>query len=820
MAVNLATVLLVVGLPFLAAAVTPFVYRVLGERTAYFAAAVALVCLGLVASLFGTHGAASVEWIPALSVSLRFYVDGLSLLIATLASGVGVLILTYSGGYMHDEPGQAKYYAALLAFMGSMLGVAFAADLVVLFVFWELTSLSSYILIGHYQRADASLYASRKSMLITVAGGLFMLVGFLALHAVSAQALGEATWAVFGDGGMLQGENAAAMQAALEAEDLLIPVIALVGIGAGAKSAQVPLHIWLPNAMEAPTPVSAFLHSATMVKAGVYLVGRLRPLLGGEEWTAAFVALGLLTMTVAAILAVAATDIKELLAYSTASHLGLIIAGFGFVSFYGAETGAFHILNHALFKAPLFLVAGIIAHEAGTRALNEIGGLREDLPITAAIAVIAGLGMAGVPPFNGFYSKEFLFKAAWEYGSVHGGAAYLVPVVAVFGSIFTFLYSIRFVMLFFGEKPDALGHVHSPPVTMLAPPALLAVLAGIVGLGGVTGTFGVHLDPLEAFVGSVIQAAGGELGGSGHAVAASGAAGASAAAAAGSEFTYHLPTSRDALPAATMSAMTIVLGAAAYTEYDRLHDGLNDLLEGPVTANYYYDGLTDGANPFSDRVRARVQTRRLRTYASWTLGAFVLFTLGAYVAAEVTVTLPISELFPVTAPKLTIWLVLLLAGVSAVMVSRSNSHVAGVLTLSILGFMVAIFYILSKAPDLALTQLVIETLVLVIFLLVLDRLPAFYGEVKRSTALKDGVLSVAVGLTVAVTVLLATASQPDSIASYFFQQAYPEGGGSNIVNVILVDFRAFDTMGEIAVVAMAALSVITLIAMRERGETQ
>ncbi|MFC6951622.1 hydrogen gas-evolving membrane-bound hydrogenase subunit E [Halorubellus litoreus] len=817
MAVDLATLLAVVGLPFLAAALTPFVYRFLGERTAYYAAAVALACLGLVASLFGTHGAASVQWIPALDVSLRFYVDGLSLLIATLASGVGVLILTYSGAYMHDESGQAKYYAALLAFMGSMLGVAFAADMIVLFLFWELTSLSSYVLIGHYQRAGPSLYASRKSMLITVAGGLFMLAGFLVLHAVSADALGSATWALFGDGGILMPENAAAMQAALAEQGLLVPVVALVGIGAAAKSAQVPLHIWLPNAMEAPTPVSAFLHSATMVKAGVYLVGRLRPLLGGEEWTAAFVALGLLTMTVAAILAVAATDIKELLAYSTASHLGLIIAGFGFTSFYGAETGAFHIVNHALFKAALFLVAGIVAHEAGTRALNELGGLREDLPITAGIAVIAGLGMAGVPPFNGFYSKEFLFKAAWEYATVHGGVAFLVPVVAVFGSVFTFLYSIRFVAMFFGDKPDALGHVHSPPAIMLGPPALLATLAAVVGLGGVTATFGVHLEPLETFVASVIQATGGELGGGAHAVAASGAAG---AVAKGSEFTYHLPTSRETLPAATMSAITIVLGAAAYTEYDALHDRLDDLISGPLTANYYYDGLTDGANPFSDRVREAVQTRRLRTYATWTLAAFVVLTLGAYAAAEVAVALPIDELFPVTPPKLATWLVLALAGVGAAMVVRANSHVAGVLTLSILGFMIAIFYILSKAPDLALTQLVVETLLLVIFLLVLDRLPAFYGNVTRSTALRDGVLSVAVGATVATTVLLATATRPDSIATYFVERAYPDGGGSNIVNIILVDFRAFDTMGEIAVVSMAALSIITLIALRERGETQ
>ena len=300
----------VVFLPFVAAALVPLVYRVLGERTAYYAAAVALACFGLVASQYGTHGPVSVPWIPSLGVSLSFYVDGLSLLVGFLASGVGVLILAYSGGYMHGEPGQPKYYAALLAFMGSMLGVAFAADLIALFVFWELTSLSSFVLIGHYQREASSQYAARKSMLVTVSGGLFMLVGFLLLHAVTGE---------FSIVYML--ENPELVQEELRAAGLFLPVLGLLAVGAAAKSAQVPLHIWLPNAMEAPTPVSAFLHSATMVKAGVYLVGRFRPVFVGEEWTLIFTVLGLVTMTVTAMLAVAARDIKELLAYSTASHL-------------------------------------------------------------------------------------------------------------------------------------------------------------------------------------------------------------------------------------------------------------------------------------------------------------------------------------------------------------------------------------------------------------------------------------------------------------------------------------------------------------------
>ena len=768
------SVLLAVVLgPFLAAAVTPFVYRYLGERTAYFASAVAAVCFLLVASHHAARGTVTIPWVPALGITLKFYVDGLALLIGYLATGIGVCILSYSRGYMHNEPGGARYYATLLAFMGSMLGVAFAADLIALFVFWELTSVSSYLLIGHYRETRASRYAARKAMLITVAGGLFMLVGFLLL----ADVVGSYDLAA-----MLASPGG--VQADLRETGRFLPVLVLLAIGAAAKSAQVPLHVWLPNAMEAPTPVSAFLHSATMVKAGVYLVGRFRPLLSSPEWTLLFVALGLLTMTVAAILAVAATDIKELLAYSTASHLGLIIAGFAITSKVGAEAGAFHILNHALFKAALFLVAGIVAHEAGTRALGELGGLRSDLPVTSVVAVIAGLSMAGLPPFNGFYSKELLFDATYELALHDGGLWWLLPAGAVFASVFTVLYSLRFIRVFFGAKPATLGDVHRPPRTMLVPPALLAVLAFVVGLSP-----GVAIDGIvyEVFV-------------------ATGGAG---------EFHVGLPTHLTG-PVA-MSVVAIVGGVSLFPVLDRIRAGLDALLAvDPLRANWYYDGSVDGLTRLSVWATPLLQNGRLRTYATWTLGGVAVLTVTSYLAAAVQVP-PISG---ITLPVATI-IVLLTAVLGALAVARAGSHVAGVLTLSIVGFMVAIFYILARAPDLALTQLVVETLVLVIFLLVLDRLPAFYGDAPTFRIVRDGVLSVAVGGTVFLTVLLATAANPnDALASFFIKEAIPRGGGGNVVNVILVDFRAFDTLGEISVVALAAVSVLTLIGMRQRGETQ
>ena len=793
--------LVVLALPFLAAAIAPLVYRLAGDRVAYFGATVAAVAFGLIGTQYGTEGVVSIPWIPSLDVSLALYVDGLSLLLGFVVSGIGILIFTYSGGYMHDEPGKAKFYTTLLVFMGAMLGVAFAADLLALFVFWELTSVSSFVLIGHYQDDPDSQYAARKAMVITVAGGLFLLIAFLLLQTVSADAMGTATFRlVGGEESMIA--NAEAMREGLRSAGLFVPVLGLLAVGAAAKSAQVPLHIWLPNAMEAPTPVSAFLHSATMVKAGVYLVGRFRPLLGSAEWAMLFAGLGLLTMTVGAMLAIKADDIKELLAYSTASHLGLIIAGFGLQSIYGAETGAFHILNHALFKAALFLVAGIVAHEAGSRLLSDLGGLWRDLPITAAVAVVAALGMAGLPPFNGFYSKELLFEATFHAADHAGGLWWILPPIAVFGSVFTFLYSIKFLSLFFGDRPDALDHVHSPPLPMLAPPVVLAVLAGVVGLGGIGGTLGIHLGPLEGFVNRVVEGAG----------------------AADPHFGYYLPTSLT--PAAGMSAITIGVGAIAYPYYDRLAAVVERLASiKPLSPNWYYDGII-GWLDRTTVVTERVHTGRIRTYAIWLLVGVAALAVGGYVAAGVA--LPALSSITLGAPMI---IVLGVAVVAAVAVTSAPSHVAGVLTLSILGFMVAIFYILANAPDLALTQLVIETLVLVLFLLVLNKLPAFYGDLDRRQILTDSVVSGIVGVTVFLTVLVSTAATPGQpIYKYFLERGgVPSehgqtlldwGGGSNIVNVILVDFRAFDTLGEISVVAMAALSIITMIAMRQRGEAQ
>ncbi|GGL56579.1 hydrogen gas-evolving membrane-bound hydrogenase subunit E [Halocalculus aciditolerans] len=784
-----AVVLALVALPFVAAAVAPAVYRRFGDRTGYFAAGVAGVCFALVVALSGTQGATSVPWVPTLGISLSFYVDSLAVLVGYLASGVGVLVFLYSVGYMADHHGAGKYYATMLAFMGSMLGVVFAGDLVALFLFWEMTSLCSFLLVGHDSDDREARRSARKAFVVTVGGGLFLLLAIILVSVgVGTTSVAELL------------ADPAGTRAALESAGLLLPVTGLVAVGAGAKSAQVPLHIWLPDAMAAPTPVSAFLHSATMVKAGVFLFGRLRPVLDTGEWGFWIAALGLTTMCVTALLAVAADELKELLAYSTASHLGLLTAGFGFTSLLGAETGAFQFIAHATFKAPLFLVAGIVMHAAHTQELDELSGVRHALPVTALVAVIAGLGMGGIPPFNGFYAKEFLFEAAWEAAVHDGGVYWLFPVLAVVGSIFTFVYAIRFVAVFFGDTTPALDDVHAPGASMLVPVVVLGGIALAIGLGGVSAALGAPPTHFNHFVGDIATAVGGGgEGGHGHA------------------FSYYIPT--HLTPAVGMSAIAIGAGALLYPYRDRIGAAVDAVTSTPgLAANWWYRFLLDGAANVSFRADELVDPRRIRSYATAFLATAIAVTALGYTVTGGVLPRALSAFTVTLDPELAI--VFLVAVVATAGAIQADSHLAGVLALSVLGFMVAIFFVVANAPDVALTQIVVETLVFVVFLLVLSELPEYYGEISSSRATRDGLLAVLVGALVTTSALAATYRQPDTIAGYFAEHAVPDGGGHNIVNVILVDFRGLDTLGEISVIAMAGLAVLTVVAMRERGEAQ
>jgi len=777
-----------IALPFVIAALIPLGYRIAGDTVGYVGAATAAVSFGLVLSQSGTSGTVSYRWIPSLDVAVRLRVDGLAVLFALLASGIGVLIFAYATRYMRGKTGLARFYAALLAFMGSILGVAFAADLVLLFVFWELTSVCSFVLIGYQTTDEQSRYSARMAMIVTVGGGLCLLAGiaFLGLAMESMELASEsASIGRFDLAAMLAQPEA--VQEALREAGVFGICLVLFTIAAAAKSAQVPLYFWLPDAMVAPTPVSAFLHSATMVKVGVYALARLRPIFTSAEWMALLASLGLVTMAVGALLAVLASDIKELLAYSTASHLGLMVAALGFESHYGAEAGVFHLLSHALFKAALFLVAGIVAHEAGTRRLDELGGLRRELPATAAIAAVATASMAGVPPLSGFYSKEIFFEAAWEAAAEIGGLAWLFPAVAVGASVFTVVYSLQFWWLFAGDRPLELEPVHRPPALLAAPPA---ILVGLVALTSVRPGLAIDF---------VLQDAAG--------------------AASTEPVDVHAPLPTKLSPPVVMSALALALGIAGFLVGDRVDASLGWLNTRlmPVHPTRLYDDALAAIDRASDAIGRIVHDGVLRTDVTWVLlAACGLFMLGVTRAA--------IELQPlaVIGPSAALVVVLAVAVFAATAVATTDTHVTGVLTLGILGFMIAIFYILSSGPDLALTQLVVETLLLIVFLLVIEELPAFYGDISTDTAIRDGAVSVAVGVTAFLAVLLAVPTErslPET-AEFYVDEAVPQGGGTNVVNVILTDFRAFDTLGESVVILTAAVSVFVLMTMRNRGETQ
>ncbi len=780
MAPELAVVAAAVALPFAAAALTPVLYRLLGERTGYAGAFVAAVSFGLLATQVGSPGTVGVAWIPALDVSLRFTVDGWALLFALLASGVGVTVFAYSAAYMHDERGLARYYAALLAFMGSILGVALASDLVSIFLFWELTSLCSFVLIGHHTEDGESRYSARMAMVVTVGGGLCLLAGLLVLAVAARGALGGVPFDLTA---MIANESA--MRAALRESGLFVPALVLIVTAAAAKSAQVPLHFWLPNAMVAPTPVSAFLHSATMVKVGVYFVGRVRPLLMGPEWVWLVATLGLVTMAVGALLAVAATDTKELLAYSTASHLGLMVAGFGFAVVYGGEAGTFHLLNHGLFKAPLFLVAGILAHQAGTRTLANLGGLWRELPVTAAIAGVAGLSMAGIPPFNGFYSKELLFEATYEVAHAAGGLAWLYPAVATLASVLTVVYSLKFLAVFVGERRAPVASVDRPSLALVAPAGLLVAAALAVSLAPQLA--------VDALVQSAVEAT----------------------ATSDAHLDVGLPTHLS--PPVAMSAVAILGGVAATPVTRRLAGWIDRGIASPlpIRPSGWYDWTVSGTESASARFGPALHDGVLRRYLTWVALSASLLALVGFAAAGVD-----PALTPIGAP-LSVAVLLVMAILAALMVPIAPSHVVGVLSLSILGFVLAIFFILASAPDLALTQLVVETLVLLLFLLVLQRLPTVYTEVRPLAVARDAGVSIVVGAVAFVAALVAApvpGADPTRVATYYTEQAVPSGGGTNVVNVILVDFRGIDTLGELLVVTVAAVAILVLVTMRARGE--
>lgn len=774
---------LAVLLPFLFAPLVPVLHRYVKLHVGWFVLLVPAVTFAFFAAQLPTLMGGQViqvayEWVPSMGLNFNLYLDGWSLLFALLITGIGFLVVLYSIFYLDPEEPRGNFYFYLLAFMGAMLGVVTSNNLILLYVFWELTSFSSFLLIGFWYHRTGSRYGAQKSMLITVLGGLVMLAGFVLLYVIT---------------GTFEIRDLIAQAEVIKAHALYLPALICILIGAFSKSAQVPFHIWLPNAMEAPTPVSAYLHSATMVKAGIFLIARIFPIMGGTaEWFWIVSTVGISTMIMGSFLAIRQTDLKAILAFSTVSQLGLIITLYGYGTPAAILAGSFHLLNHSAFKGSLFMMVGIVDHETGTRDVRLLSGLAKKMPITALMAGIGCMAMAGIPPFNGFLSKELFFEASVMATSAatnafHHPIAILFPIVAVVGSIFTFVYSMMiFHGVFFGPLTDKTDKMpHEAPIGLLAPGLFLAALNVIIGLFPmIVGktilppvTESILLAPMQVKI-----------------------------------YLWHgfnVPL--------FMSMAVVVIGALLYLKLETTKKVLNMVPARP-SSNAIYDWLVVNVVKGALNLTNRQMTGYLRDYILFTMMAVVGF-IGLGVVFNGGYNFNMVGLAPIAVYEA---LVILIIAAAAIATMMAKSRLMAIISLGIVGYSIALLFVLFRAPDLALTQLIVETVTLALFLLCFYHLPKEIVQETGKATIKIFNIIVA-GLTgVLMTVLSISAHNSktfEPISVYFLENSKTLGGGTNVVNVILVDFRTFDTMGEIVVLGIAAFAVYAMIKLRaKRGK--
>ncbi len=711
----------------------------------------------------------SFDWIAGLGIAIALRADGLSLLFALLITGIGTFVFLYAARYLSGDPDQPRFFAWLTLFMAAMLGAVLADDLITMIVFWELTSVTSFLLIGYRPEAPATRRSAQQGLLVTVAGGLALLA--------AAVLIGEAA-------GTYRISEILAQAEVVRSDPKAPVMVALLALGAFAKSAQVPLHAWLPNAMVAPTPVSAFLHSATMVKLGVYLLARFNPVFGsGDGWTGLLVTVGLATMLTGTVLALRETDLKRVLAYSTVVSLGTLVTLIGLPSDVAASAMVTFLLVHALYKAALFMIAGIIDHETGTRDASRLGGLARAMPMTAAVAVLAGLSMAGLPPFVGFVGKELVYQAGLSATS-----PWLpVTIALIANACMVVVAGIVTVRCFFGTPhADALTREpHDPPSAMLTGPAVLALLG--LGFGLLPGL-------------------------------ASGLLGPAASAVAGHPIEPALSLWHGLTPMLALSVATLALGLLLFRHWSPLRRLLVARRRIDAWgADRGYDRLMTGLQRLASWQTALIQRGSLRGY---------LVVTFSVIAAAILTTLLLRGGLAVPAPARlqpgpeAVLAVLIVVATIAVL--RAASFLSGLVAAGTVGFAIALVFLFHGAPDLAFTQFSVEALAIVILLAIVGRMP-FRDSDRRGTAerRRDGVVAVASGLAAAL-VLLATIAAPfdPRISDYYRTASVPEAHGRNLVNVIIVDFRALDTLGEITVLVLAALSASALLAQGSIGASR
>ena len=765
-------------LPFAAAFLMPLLYKIFGTKIGWVATLVPLYIFASFLSLLsrvnaGEQIATTLAWIPLLGVDLAVRLDGLSLLFVLLISGIGLAVMIYSIFYLHHDERLGNFYTFIMLFMGAMFGVCTSTNLVCMYLFWELTSVSSFLLIGFWYEKDNPRLGAQKALLLTMGGGFCILAAILLLQSVA---------------GSLSIDELLAAKDIIQESSLYPVIVVLLLIGAFVKSAQVPLHIWLPTAMEAPTPISCYLHSATMVKAGIYLIARMTPILGGTAlWGGIITVVGLTSLTFGSLMAIRQFDMKGILAYSTISQLGLIISLFGFGTEAAIAAGLFHLLNHSAFKGSLFLMTGIVDHQAGTRDVRLLKGLAKVMPVTALVACIGSFSMAGLPPFSGFLSKELFLEAASQAHASNlafmGDLAYLIPFVAVVASIFTFVYSVAlFFKIFIGKQVTTTSPKYPKETNwgMLLPALCLVSLNIIVAIAP------------QVFVDNLIS-------GAIYTV---------------TQVHYHLHIAfwHGLTPAFIMTCIIILLGLIVYFNYDWVKN-LFLSYRSKIGAESAYQTFLHGLPEVAAKFTNWHINGKLNDYMACTIGGALLFILGSMIYFNAWSNIDISDLAPVDLLEISLAFV---ASTAALGVCLFKRRIWSILALSVVGFCVSFYFVIMRAPDLALTQLMVETISTVLYLLVLYKLP--YGMIADNPPMSNGrrtinaLLGVLVGFMACTVTLLGQGCKYfDTIAWYYNENALPLAGGNNIVNVTLVDFRGFDTMGEITVLSLAAIGVFVMI---------
>ncbi len=698
-----------------------------------------------------------IDWVPSLGVSLGLLIDGLSLTFALLITGIGALVALYSTAYLGGHTHYTRFVCYLMTFMGGMLGLVLSDNLLALFVFWEVTTVSSYLLIGFNAEDAKSRRNALQALLVTGTGGLAFLAGIVLI-------------------GTVAGTFQISALPPLAQEAMYLPILILVLAGAFTKSAQVPFHFWLPGAMAAPTPVSAYLHSATMVKGGVYLLARMSPSLGGTDvWMWTLVLFGGVTAVFASVVAIRQTDIKQVLAYTTLMALGTLVMFIGVGTPYAIEAAMAFLLVHSFYKAALFLMIGVVDHGTGTREATVLRGLGRAMPFTMIAAALAALSMAGVPPLFGFVGKEFLYKAAL------GAPAAIWVTGCIFAASVLMFVAAGIVAWrpFTGPLAQTPVKAHEGPWAMLLGPLLL---------GGLGLVFGLMPDWAEPLVRPAT------------------------AAVLGTPAEVDLYLFKEVNAAFLLSMATFATGLVLYLVHVRLRAALARV---PAMFDPGWDRLMDGVAAGAHGLTAAIQTGRLNRYLFVTFAALAAALAVAVWRAGLTPEVSLGDDLRVKH-----WAVLIFILAGALITASTQSRMTAVAALGVVGIGVALVFIMFGAPDVAITQLLVEVLQVVLVAVAMLKLPHLSREMAGRVRPVDLALALTIGGLVTVVLLAVMAAPLDlRLTAYFEANSYPVAHGRNIVNVILVDFRALDTFGEIAVVAIAALGAFALL-RRPKGAGQ